>query len=163
DGHATQNLSTGAAIIAAASGIAVAKHGNRAASSRAGSADVLEALGVPVDLPAAAAADLLREAGIVFMLAPTHHPAMRPAMQARRELGTRTVFNCLGPLANPARATHQLVGAPDETLRGILAGTLAALGTERAWVVRGEDGLDEVSPAAVTRIAIVTRGGVTEE
>jgi anthranilate phosphoribosyltransferase len=163
DGLGTQNLSTGAAIIAAAAGIPVAKHGNRAASSRSGSADVLEALGVAIDLPAVHAADVLREAGIVFMLAPTHHPAMRHAGQARRELGIRTVFNCLGPLANPARATHQLIGAPDEALRDILSRTLAALGTERAWVVQGEDGLDEVSPAAVTRVTVVTRGGITEE
>ncbi len=162
DGHGTLNLSTGAAIIAAASGIAVAKHGNRAASSRTGSADVLEALGIPMDLPASEAARVLREAGIVFLFAPTHHPAMRHAGQVRRELGIRTIFNCLGPLSNPAAATHQLVGAPDEPLRRLLAGSLQSLGVTRAWVVRGEDGLDEVSPAVATHVSVVTKEGITE-
>jgi anthranilate phosphoribosyltransferase len=162
DGLGTQNLSTGAAIIVAAAGIPVAKHGNRAASSRAGSADVLEAMGIPIDLPASDAALVLKEAGIAFLMAPTHHPAMRHAAQARRELGIRTIFNCLGPLANPAGATHQLVGAPDEALRPVLASTLGALGSKRAWVVRGVDGLDEVSPAAVTKVSDVTASGVTE-
>ena len=136
DGSGTLNLSTGAAIIAAASGVVVAKHGNRAVSSRAGSADVLEALGVRTDLPASAAAPLLRQLGIAFLMAPTHHPAMRHGGVARRELGIRTIFNCLGPLANPARATHQLLGAYDDALRPVLATTLGALGVTRAWVVR---------------------------
>src|SRR6185503_15930044 len=162
DGLGTQNLSTGAAIIAAATGIPVAKHGNRAASSRSGSADVLEALGVPIDLPASDAAELLREAGIVFMLAPTHHPAMRHAGQARRELGIRTIFNCLGPLANPARATHQLIGAADHALRPVMAETLHALGTKRAWVVRSEDEFDEVSPSAPTRVTELDAGKIRE-
>lgn len=162
DGLGTLNLSTGAAIIVASLGISVAKHGNRAASSRSGSADVLEAMGVPIDLPAAMAAEVLKEAGIVFLLAPTHHPAMRHAGVARRELGIRTIFNCLGPLANPAGATFQLVGAPDEKLRPILAETLRALGTNRAWVVRGIDGLDEMSPSGTTKVSIVTREGVRE-
>jgi anthranilate phosphoribosyltransferase len=162
DGLGTLNLSTGAAIIVASLGIPVAKHGNRAASSRSGSADVLEAMGVPIDLPAATASEVLKEAGIVFLLAPTHHPAMRHAGVARRELGIRTIFNCLGPLANPAGATFQLVGAPDEKLRPILAETLRALGTERAWVVRGVDGLDEMSPSGPTKVSVVTREGVRE-
>jgi len=163
DGLGTVNLSTGAAIIAAAAGVPVAKHGNRAASSRTGSADVLEALGIPLDLSAADSARVLRDAGIVFMLAPTHHPAMRHAMQPRRDLGIRTIFNLLGPLANPARATHQLIGAPDEDLRKVLAETARALGTTRAWVVRGVDGLDEVSPTGETRVAVVTPSGITEQ
>ncbi|HVW28518.1 MAG TPA: anthranilate phosphoribosyltransferase [Polyangiaceae bacterium] len=163
DGLGTVNLSTGAAIIAAAAGVPVAKHGNRAASSRTGSADVLEALGIPLDLSAADSARVLRDAGIVFMLAPTHHPAMRHASQPRRELGIRTIFNLLGPLANPARATHQLIGAPDEAMRKILAETARALGTARTWVVRGVDGLDEMSPTTETRVAIVTPSGVTEQ
>ncbi|HEX4336125.1 MAG TPA: anthranilate phosphoribosyltransferase [Polyangiaceae bacterium] len=163
DGLGTVNLSTGAAIIAAAAGVSVAKHGNRAASSRTGSADVLESLGIPLDLSAADSAEVLRDAGIVFMLAPTHHPAMRHAMQARRELGVRTIFNILGPLANPARATHQLIGAPDEQMRLVLAETTRALGTTRAWVVRGADGLDEISPTTETRVSIVTPSGITEE
>ena len=162
DGSGTLNLSTGAAIIAAASGVVVAKHGNRAASSRAGSADVLEALGVRTDLPASAAAPLLRQLGIAFLMAPTHHPAMRHGGVARRELGIRTIFNCLGPLANPARATHQLLGAYDDALRPVLATTLGALGVTRAWVVRGEDGLDEVSPCGATRVSCLDALQVTE-
>lgn len=163
DGLGTVNLSTGAAIIAAAAGVPVAKHGNRAASSRTGSADVLEALGIPLDLSATDSARVLRDAGIVFMLAPTHHPAMRHASQPRRELGVRTIFNLLGPLANPARATHQLIGAPDEGMRKILAETSRALGTTRTWVVRGDDGLDEISPTTETRVAVVTPSGITEQ
>jgi anthranilate phosphoribosyltransferase len=152
DGLGTLNLSTGAAIIVAACGVPVAKHGNRAVSSRAGSADVLEALGIPLDLPPSCAADILREANIAFLMAPVHHPAMKHAVQARRELGIRTLFNCLGPLANPARATHQLLGAYDDALRDVLARTLRTLGTQRAWVVHGFDGLDEISPAGPTRV-----------
>lgn len=162
DGSGTLNLSTGAAIIVAAAGVVVGKHGNRAVSSRAGSADVLEALGIRTDLPASAAAPLLREIGIAFLMAPTHHPAMRHGGVARRELGIRTIFNCLGPLANPARATHQLLGAYDDALRPVLASTLGALGVTRAWVVRGEDGLDEVSPFGATRVSCLDRGQVTE-
>ena len=163
DGLGTVNLSTGAAIIAAAAGVPVAKHGNRAASSRTGSADVLEALGIPLDLSAADSARVLRDAGIVFLLAPTHHPAMRHATQPRRELGIRTIFNLLGPLANPARATHQLIGAPDEAMRVVLAETTHVLGTTRAWVVRGNDGLDEISPTTETKVAVVTPSGITEQ
>jgi anthranilate phosphoribosyltransferase len=162
DGLGTLNLSTGAAIMVAATGVPVAKHGNRASSSLTGSADVLEAMGIPIDLPPSVAASVLAEAGIAFLLAPLHHPAMRHAGAVRRELGVRTIFNLLGPLANPAGATHQLVGAPDDTLRPILAATLHELGTERAWVVRGVDGLDEMSPTGTTRISVVTPSGVTE-
>ena len=163
DGFGTLNLSTGAAIIAAAAGVPVAKHGNRAQSSRTGSADVLEALGIPLDLSASDSAQVLRDAGIVFMLAPTHHPAMRHAAQARRELGVRTIFNLLGPLANPARATHQLIGAPEESVRRMLAEALKSLGTVRAWIVRGSEGLDEISPAGETRVSVVTPSGITEQ
>ena len=162
DGRGTLNLSTGAAIIVAAAGVPVAKHGNRAVSSRSGSADVLEALGVPTSLPASAASEVLREAGIAFLMAPAHHPAMRHAAQARKELGIRTLFNCLGPLANPAGATHQLLGTYDDGLRSTLAETLRALGSERAWVVRSTDGLDEISPFAPTRVAELSDGRVTE-
>ncbi|HEY6559622.1 MAG TPA: anthranilate phosphoribosyltransferase [Polyangiaceae bacterium] len=162
DGLGTLNLSTGAAIIVAACGVPVAKHGNRAVSSRAGSADVLEALGIPLDLPASRASDVLREVNIAFLMAPVHHPAMKHAVQARRELGIRTLFNCLGPLANPARATHQLLGAYDDTLRDVLARTLRALGTQRAWVVRGADGLDEISPAGPTRVTELDGASITE-
>ncbi|MEB2313804.1 MAG: anthranilate phosphoribosyltransferase [Polyangiaceae bacterium] len=162
DGLGTLNLSTGAAIIAASAGVPVAKHGNRAVSSRSGSADVLEALGVAVDTPAGAAAEVLRETNIAFLMAPMHHPAMRHGGVARRELGIRTVFNVLGPLANPARATHQLLGAYEDALRPVLAESLAALGVTRAWVVRGADGLDEISPFGATRVTELAGGRLTE-
>ena len=162
DGLGTLNLSTGAALIAAATGIPVAKHGNRAVSSQAGSADVLEALGIALDVPPARAIEVLDETGIAFLMAPAHHPAMRHAVVARKELGVRTIFNCLGPLANPARATHQLLGAYDDALRPVLAETLRTLGTSRAWVVRGADGLDEVSPFGVTRVTELDSGKLAE-
>lgn len=162
DGSGTINLSTGAALIAAAAGIPVAKHGNRAVSSRAGSADVLAALGIPLDLQPQHAARILKQAGIVFLLAPSHHPAMRHAMPARKDLGIRTIFNCLGPLCNPAKATHQIVGAYSDTVRTVMAETLALLGSKRAWVVRGVDGLDEVSPYAETKVSELTDGRVSE-
>lgn len=162
DHSGTLNLSTGAALIAAAAGVPVAKHGNRAASSRSGSADVLEALGMPLDVPAAAQAGLLRDAGIVFLFAQAHHPTMRHAGPVRKELGIRTIFNCLGPLANPAGATHQLLGAFDDAMRAPLAQALSALGSRRAWVVRGVDGLDEVSPYGPTRVTVVERGSFEE-
>ena len=162
DGAGTLNLSTGAALIAAAAGVPVAKHGNRAATSRSGSADVLEALGVPLDVPGSRQSEVLREARIAFLFAQAHHPAMRHVMPIRRELGVRTLFNCLGPLANPAGATHQLLGAFDDAVRPVLASALAELGTTRSWVVRSEDGLDEMSPFAVTRISEVRDGRVHE-
>jgi len=162
DGSGSLNLSTGAAIIAAAAGVPVAKHGNRAASSKSGAADVLEALGLPLDLSAAAQAEVLKTAGIAFLFAQAHHPAMRHAMPARRELGIRTLFNCIGPLANPAGATHQLVGAPDDLLRPMMARALASLGTRRAWVVRSSDGLDEVSPYAPTHVTELDDGEFRE-
>lgn len=162
DGQGTLNLSTAAALLVASTGVVVAKHGNRAVSSRAGSADVLEQLGIPLDTPASASADLLREVGIAFLMAPVHHPAMKHATPVRRELGIRTVFNVLGPLANPARATHQLVGCYSEALRPVLAETLAALGTRRAWVVRGADGLDEISPFMATKVTELSQGKRTE-
>jgi anthranilate phosphoribosyltransferase len=152
DGLGTLNVSTAAAVVVASLGISVAKHGNRAISSRSGSADVVEALGVPIDVPAERHGHVLREAGITFLFAPAHHPAMKHAGPVRRELGIRTIFNVLGPLANPARATHQLLGTYDDALRPVMAETLRALGTRRAWVVRGEDGADEVSPSGPTRV-----------
>jgi anthranilate phosphoribosyltransferase len=162
DGSGSLNLSTGAALIAAAAGARVAKHGNRAASSRSGSADVLEALGIPLDVPAAEQPAILREAGITFLFAQAHHPAMRHAMPARRELGVRTLFNVLGPLSNPARVTHQLLGAPDDRTRQLLAEALLSLGTKRAWVVRSADGLDEVSPFGETRVTELDSGELRE-
>ena len=161
DGLGTLNVSTAAALVSP-SGVPVAKHGNRAVSSRAGSADVLEALGVALDVPPAAQAGILRATRIAFLFAPAHHPAMRHGGVARRELAVRTIFNALGPIANPARATHQLLGTYDDALRGVLASTLGALGSRHAWLVRGEDGLDEVSPFAPTRVAVLAGGAVSE-
>jgi anthranilate phosphoribosyltransferase len=152
DGLGTLNVSTASAIVVSSLGVHVAKHGNRAVSSRAGSAEVVEALGVPLDVPAARQAEVLRDAGIAFLFAPMHHPAMKHAAVARGELKIRTIFNILGPLANPARATHQLLGTYDDALRPVMAETLRALGTRRAWVVRGEEGIDEVSPSGPTRV-----------
>jgi anthranilate phosphoribosyltransferase len=162
DGAHTLNLSSAAAVVVAACGLPVAKHGNRSASSRCGSADVFEAMGIPLDIPPARQGDVLREAGIAFLFARAHHGALRHAGQARSELGVRTIFNALGPLANPARATHQLVGVYDDALRPIAARALARLGAIRAWVVRGEDGLDEVSPCAPTRVSEVSGGQVRD-
>jgi anthranilate phosphoribosyltransferase len=162
DGGQTLNLSTAAAIVVSACGVPVAKHGNRSISSRCGSADVVEELGVRIDLPTHAQAALLREVGIAFLFAPAHHPALKHAAVARRELGVRTIFNALGPLTNPARATHQLVGVYSDALRPLAARALASLGTQRAWVVRGTDGLDEVSPSATTLVSEVAGGDVVE-
>ena len=162
DGTGSLNLSTGAAIMLAAAGVAVAKHGNRAMSSRTGAADVLERLGVAISLSPTAAAQVLKEVGITFMMAPTHHPAMRHAAPVRRELGIRTLFNCLGPLANPAGAQYQLLGAYSDEIRPILAEALIRLGTKRAWVVHSTDGMDEISPFGITRVSQVDSGRVTE-
>jgi anthranilate phosphoribosyltransferase len=162
DGSGSLNLSTGAALVAAAAGVRVAKHGNRAATSRSGSADVLESLGIPLDVPPSAQGDVLGDAGIAFLFAQAHHPAMRHAMPVRRELGVRTLFNLLGPLSNPAGVTHQLLGAHDDASRKLLAEALQRLGVERAWVVRSVDGLDEVSPFAETRVTVIDQGQLSE-
>lgn len=163
DGADTLNLSSGAAVVVAACDLRVAKHGNRSASSRCGSADVFEAMGIPIDVPAARQSQILTEAGIAFLFAQTHHPALRHVAQARRELGTRTVFNALGPLVNPARPTHQLIGVYDDALRALAARALGLLGAKGAWVVRGEDGLDEVSPCAPTRVSELAPDGQVRE
>jgi anthranilate phosphoribosyltransferase len=163
DGSHTLNLSSAAAVVVAGAGVAVAKHGNRSASSRCGSADVFEAVGIALDVPPSRQADVLREAGIAFLFAPAHHPALKHAGQARRELGARTIFNALGPLANPAHATHQLVGVYDDRLRPIGANALGQLGCRRAWVVRSEDGLDEMSPCAPTRVSEWSEDGQVRE
>jgi anthranilate phosphoribosyltransferase len=163
DGAHTLNLSSGAAIVIAACGVIVAKHGNRSASSRCGSADVFERLGIPLDVPPPHQGQVLRDAGITFLFAQAHHPALKHAAQARRELGTRTIFNALGPLANPAHATHQLVGVYEDALRGVAAHALRSLGSQRAWIVRGEDGLDEVSPCGPTRVSELTEDGQVRE
>lgn len=156
------NVSTAAALVVAAAGIAVAKHGNRAASSRCGSADVLEALGLPVDLDPGQVGRSIDELGIGFLFAPRYHPAMRHAAEARRELGIRTVFNLLGPLTNPAGASRQLIGVPSAAAVPRIAGVLVELGAEAALVVHGEEGLDEISVCGPTRIAIVRESAVEE-
>jgi anthranilate phosphoribosyltransferase len=162
DGLGTFNVSTVVAIVAAACGAKVAKHGNRAVSSRAGSADVLEALGVRIDLTPERAAEVLHEVGITFLFAPAHHSALRHAASVRRELGVRTFFNLLGPLANPARATHQLLGIYDPARLRSTAEVLAELGVKRAFVVHGEGGLDEIAPSGTTRVAALEAGVITE-
>ncbi len=153
DGADTFNISTVSAIVVAACGVAVAKHGNRAVSSRAGSADVLEALGVRIDRSPEDVARCIRELNIGFLFAPAHHAAMRHAAPIRRELGVRTLFNLLGPLANPAEATHQLVGVYDAQRVTQLAEVLGRLGSTAAWVVHGDGGLDEISPCGPTQVA----------
>jgi anthranilate phosphoribosyltransferase len=153
DSSGSFNVSTVVAIVVAACGVRVAKHGNRAVSSSCGSADVLEALGVRLDQDATQIRRSVRDVGIGFLFAPHHHAALRHAAAVRRELGARTIFNLLGPLSNPAGATHQLVGVYDATLVPVLAEVLGRLGLKRAWVVHGEGGLDEVSPAGETRVA----------
>ena len=162
DGHGTLNISTAAAFVLAACGVPVAKHGNRSVSSRSGSADVIEALGIPTDVGPDKQAGILRTAGIAFLFAPTHHPALRHSQVARRELAVRTIFNVLGPLANPAHATHRLLGIYDRALRPALARALVDLGVRRAWVVHGEDGLDEVSPFGLTHVTEVADGRLRE-
>jgi anthranilate phosphoribosyltransferase len=160
DGRGTFNASTAAAIVAAAAGARVAKHGNRAASSHCGSADLLEALGARIELGPEQVARCVREVGIGFMFAPAFHPAMRHAAAPRREIALRTVFNLLGPLTNPAGASHQLLGVPEAAVGEKVAQALLRLGARRALVVHGSDGLDEVSPSAPTLVWEVTGGDV---
>lgn len=162
DGAGTLNLSTAAGLVAAAAGAGVAKHGNRAVSSASGSADVLEALGFSLDLTPERIADSIDELGFGFLFAPAHHPAMRHAGPVRRELATRTVFNVLGPLTNPAGARAQLVGVYARELAGTVAQVLALLGAERALVVHGAGGIDELSPAGPNVVFEVEGGGVRE-
>ncbi len=147
------NISTAAAIVMAACGTRVAKHGNRSVSSQCGSADVLEALGVNIQAAPDVAARCLTEVGIAFLFAPTFHPAMKHAAQVRKDLGVRTAFNLLGPLTNPARPTRQIVGVPKPDLTELIARSLALLGSERAWVVHGADGLDELSTTGYTKVS----------
>ncbi|HXE80280.1 MAG TPA: anthranilate phosphoribosyltransferase [Vicinamibacterales bacterium] len=156
----TFNISTAAALVIAACGVPVAKHGNRSVSSLCGSADVFEALGVQVTASRAAVERCLREAGIAFLFAPTFHPSMRHAAPTRRELGVRTAFNLLGPLTNPARPRRQLVGVPRPEYAELLARALQLLGSERAWVVHGADGIDEISLAGYTKVAECREGTV---
>ncbi len=153
DRSGTFNISTAAAIVMAACGTRVAKHGNRSASSQCGSADVLEVLGVNIQAAPDVAAACLDQVGIAFFFAPTFHPAMKHAAQVRKDLGIRTAFNLVGPLANPARPTRQIVGVPRPDLTELMARSLALLGSERAWVVHGADGLDELSTTGYTKVS----------
>ena len=160
DASGTFNISTAAAIVAAAAGARVAKHGNRAASSQSGSADVLEALGVRIDLPFERYGQAIREIGIGFLFAQAAHTATRHATPARKQIGVRTVFNLLGPLTNPAGAQAQVLGVFSMDVMDLIAATLAELGTERAFVVHGGGGLDEISLAGPTVVAEVRQGTV---
>ena len=161
DGKHTFNISTTAAFVVAGAGVRVAKHGNRAASSRSGSADVLLALGGNLDLTAAQVAECIDDVGIGFLYALHHHPAMRHAIGPRREIGQRTIFNLLGPLTNPAGATHQLMGVYDPALTAMLAEVLHTLGSRAAYVVHGADGLDELSTTGLNRVSALRDGAVT--
>ncbi|HHW08782.1 MAG TPA: anthranilate phosphoribosyltransferase [Firmicutes bacterium] len=162
DGANTFNISTAAAFVVAGAGLPVAKHGNRAASSRCGSADLLEALGVRIDLTPAEVEGCIESTGLGFLFAPQFHQAMKHAAAPRRELGIRTVFNVLGPLTNPAHAQLQLLGVYHASLTGLLAEVLGRLGVREAFVVHGLDGVDEISISAPTRVAHLREGRVSE-
>ena len=159
DGAQTFNISTAAAFVAAGAGIPVVKHGNRGVSSRCGSADVLAALGVTIDIDPGEQAKIVREIGIAFLFAPSHHPAMRHVMAARQDLGCRTVFNLLGPLANPAGAEAQVLGVYAEPLTGTVAEVLRLLGVSRAMVVHGS-GLDEITITGETTVTELDKGSL---
>jgi len=159
-GVTTFNISTAAALVAAGAGVRLAKHGNRSFTSRSGSADVLEALGVRIDLPPERMGEILAEEGIVFMFAPLLHPAMRHVGPVRRGLGIATVMNILGPLTNPAGARRQVMGVADPRLLELVVGALAELGQERAMVVHGAPGMDEISPSGTTSVAELRAGRI---
>jgi anthranilate phosphoribosyltransferase len=156
------NISTMAAIVAAGAGARVVKHGNRSASSKAGSADVLEALGIRLDLPASRVAEVAEEAGITFCFAAAFHPALRHAAVPRRELGIATTFNLLGPIANPVKPAAQAIGCADPRMAPVMAGVFARRGVD-AWVFRGDDGLDELTTTTASSVWVVHDGAVTEE
>jgi anthranilate phosphoribosyltransferase len=160
DASGSFNISTCAALIVAGAGVPVAKHGNRALSSRSGAADVLAALGVKIDLAPDAIAHCIAEAGIGFMFAPAHHPAMKNVGPTRVELGTRTIFNLLGPLSNPAGVKRQMIGVFSKQWTKPLAQVLKNLGAERVWIVHGSDGLDEITTSGPTSVAALENGGI---
>lgn len=158
----TFNISTAAALVAAGAGVPVAKHGNRSFTSKSGSADVLEALGVPVSLAPERAAEVLGRVGLVFLFAPDYHPAMRHAIPVRRELGVATIMNLLGPLANPAGVRRQVVGVSEPDRGPLVAGALVSLGVDHALVVHAEAGMDEISPSGRTAVWEVRDGAIRE-
>jgi len=162
DGANTFNISTAAALVIAACDVPLAKHGNRAASSKVGSADVLETLGVRIDLSAQEVARCIEELGIGFMFARTHHPGMRHVAQVRAELGVRTIFNFLGPLSNPALASHQVIGVPSPKLLALFAQALSLLGARRVWVVHGHPAIDELSLSGPTQVVELDAGELRE-
>lgn len=162
DGKGTLNISTATAFVVAGAGVTVAKHGNRNLSSKSGAADALGALGVNVMVGPAVVERAINEVGIGFMMAPMHHPAIKHVMPTRTELGTRTLFNVLGPLTNPAGVLRQLTGAFSRDLIRPMAETLLDLGSEKAWLVHGSDGTDELSIAGVSYVAALENGAVTE-
>ena len=163
DGAGTFNVSTGAGILAAATGASVAKHGNRSATSRCGSADVLEALGARIDLAPEQVAQCVQRVGFGFMFAPAYHPAMKHVGPTRREIGIRTVFNILGPLTNPAHTRYQVLGVADGSLLRKMGEVLLHLGCQHALIIHGEDGIDELSLSAPTRICEVRKGQTLRE
>ena len=163
DKSGTYNISTAVAIVAAACGVPVAKHGNRSASSKSGAADVLEALGINLDVPQDKLEEALAKFNFAFLMAPNHHKAMKYVMPVRKALGVRTIFNILGPLANPAKTKFQLLGVYDRALVVPMANVLKNLGTTSAWVVHGSDGLDEITTTGETYIAKLHDGQITEE
>lgn len=162
DGHGTLNISTAVSFVVAGAGVPVAKHGNRSATSKSGAADILEALGVKIDLEPERASAVLAQTGIVFLFAQIHHPAMRHVGKVRSQIKMRTIFNLLGPLASPARVKHQLVGIYDKKWLLPYAEALKALGSSRALVVHGADGLDEITITDVTHFASLENGQITE-
>ena len=162
DGKGTLNISTAAALVVAGAGVPVAKHGNRNLSSKSGAADVLSELGIEIMVGPEVVERALEEVGIGFMMAPMHHPAMRHVMPARQELGTRTIFNILGPLTNPAGVKRQLTGAFSKQLIRPMAETLLALGSEKAWLVHGGDGTDEISICTSTHVVEIDDGKIRE-
>ena len=163
DKSGTYNISTAVAIVAAACGVPVAKHGNRSASSKSGAADVLEALGINLDVPQDKLEGALQKFNFAFLMAPNHHKAMKYVMPVRKALGVRTIFNILGPLANPAKTKFQLLGVYDRALVVPMANVLKNLGTQAAWVVHGSDGLDEITTTGETYVAKLKDGQITEK
>ncbi len=163
DKSGTYNISTAVAIVAAACGVPVAKHGNRSASSKSGAADVLESLGINLDVPQDKLEGALQKFNFAFLMAPNHHKAMKYVMPVRKALGVRTIFNILGPLANPAKTKFQLLGVYDRALVVPMANVLKNLGTQAAWVVHGSDGLDEITMTGETYVAKLKDGQITEK